>query len=102
MKGSYKNSKQGSMMGTMNEEDEGPEFVVNEIERLQESGINMQDINKLKSAGFSSVKSVLMATKKELQMIKGITEQRAEKLQDAAKKLENAGFITGYDQLLKR
>jgi meiotic recombination protein DMC1 len=90
-------------MTTMNDEDEDiPEFVVNEIERLQECGINMADINKLKNAGYSSVKSVLMATKKELQTIKGITEQRADKLQDAAKKLENAGFITGYDQLLKR
>jgi meiotic recombination protein DMC1 len=86
----------------VNEDEEVEEFVVKEIECLQESGINMADINKLKNAGYASVKSVLMATKKELQQIKGITEQRAEKLKDAAMKIENAGFITGYDQLQKR
>lgn len=103
MKGSYKTSKQSSInVASMVEEEEVPEFVVNEIERLQECGINMADINKLKNAGFSSVKSVLMATKKDLTAIKGITDQRAEKLQEAALKVENAGFITGYDQLLKR
>lgn len=87
---------------SLEDEEEVAEFQVNEIERLQDCGINMADINKLKNAGFSSVKSVLMATKKELQQIKGITEQRADKLQDAARKIENAGFITGYDQMLKR
>lgn len=89
-------------MTSMVEEQDIPEFIVNEIERLQECGINMADINKLKNAGFSSVKSVLMATKKDMQKIKGITEQRAEKLKEAAMKIEDAGFVTGYDQMLKR
>ena len=35
-----------------------------EIEKLQECGINVADINKLKSAGFCTVSSVVMATKK--------------------------------------
>ena len=105
MKGSYKKSKAKSktiQKSILGEEEEIPEFQINEIERLQECGINMADINKLKNAGYSSVKSVIMATKKQLQTIKGITDQRAIRLRDAAMKIENAGFVTGYDLMLKR
>ena len=46
--------------------------------------------------------AILQATKKELEKIKGITEQKIEKMMEAASKIENAGFITGTDMLLKR
>ena len=52
-------------------------------------GINMQDIVKLKNAGFCTVLSVIMATKKELLNIKGITDGKLEKIQEAAQKIEN-------------
>lgn len=106
MKGSYKKSKNISSSiqknDIMEEEEDVPEFEINEVDRLQECGINMADINKLKSGGFASVKSILMATKKQLQAIKGITDQKAEKLQEAAMKIEDLGFITGHDLLMKR
>ena len=103
MKGSYKNSKSAKVTSKMEDEDEDiPEFQILEVEKLQECGINMADINKLKNAGYSSVKALIMATKKQLQSIKGITDQKAEKLQEAASKLDNAGFMTGYDLMMKR
>lgn len=43
-----------------------------EIEKLQEHGINAADIAKLKSSGFCTISSIVMATKKELCNIKGI------------------------------
>jgi meiotic recombination protein DMC1 len=82
--------------------DEDTEFTINEIEKLQEFGINVADINKLKTSGFCTVSSILMATKKELLNIKGITEQKIEKIQEAAMKLEQGGFTTGYGIMLKR
>jgi hypothetical protein len=36
-----------------------------------------------------------MATKKELTNIKGINEGKIDKILEAAKKLENHGFMTG-------
>jgi meiotic recombination protein DMC1 len=43
-----------------------------EIEKLQEHGINAADIAKLKTSGFCTISSIVMATKKELCNIKGI------------------------------
>lgn len=82
--------------------DDEAEFTINEIEKLQEFGINAADLNKLKASGFCTVSSILMATKKELLNIKGITDQKIEKIQEAAMKLENGGFITGYGVMVKR
>jgi meiotic recombination protein DMC1 len=43
-------------------------------------GINAVDIQKLKSAGFCTVLSIIQATKKELLNIKGITDGKLEKI----------------------
>lgn len=66
-----------------------------EIEKLQEHGINVADITKLKSSGFCTISSIVMATKKELTNIKGINEAKIDKILDAAKKIENHGFMSG-------
>lgn len=50
------------------------------IERLQEAGIHLQDIKKLTDAGFHTVEAVAYTAKKNLLSIKGISEQKAEKL----------------------
>ena len=84
------------------EEEEEEEFEVNDIEKLQEYGINMSDIKKLKLAGYCTVLSVLMSTRKQLSKIKGISEQKIEKIQEAAMKLEKSGFQTGYQFMIKR
>lgn len=43
-----------------------------------------------------------MATKKDLLNVKGISDAKIEKLQEAAAKLETIGFLTGNEVLQKR
>lgn len=73
-----------------------------EIEKLQEHGINAADIAKLKTSGFCTISSIVMATKKELCNIKGINEAKIDKILEAAKKLENHGFMSGNELAEKR
>ena len=64
---------------------------------LQSSGINAADLTKLKAAGFCTCASIMMATKKELIKVKGITEAKIEKIQEIATKIERAGFVTATE-----
>ena len=73
-----------------------------EIEKLQDLGINAADITKLKTAGFCTITSLIMGTKKELSNIKGINDAKIDKIMEAAKKLENHGFMTGNELAEKR
>jgi DNA repair protein RAD51 len=50
------------------------------IEKLQEAGIHPQDIKKLNDAGFHTVEAIAYTPKKNLISIKGISEQKAEKI----------------------
>lgn len=50
------------------------------IQKLGEAGINQQDIKKLADAGLHTVESVAYTPKKNLMAIKGISEQKAEKI----------------------
>lgn len=72
------------------------------IDKLQDHGVNVADINKLKGAGICTVKGLLMVTKKEVLNIKGISDQKLEKMLEAANKLENLTFITATDVLVRR
>ena len=58
------------------------------IDKLQDHGINAGDINKLKAAGICTVKGMLMVTRKELLNIKGISDQKLDKMLEAAQKTE--------------
>jgi len=53
------------------------------------------EITKLKNAGICTVKGILMTTMKDLTNIKGIGENKVEKIKEAAMKLNNSGFQTG-------
>eukprot|EP00923_Selenidium_pygospionis_P010821 GHVN01018977.1.p3 GENE.GHVN01018977.1~~GHVN01018977.1.p3 ORF type:complete len:151 (+),score=36.40 GHVN01018977.1:762-1214(+) len=76
---------------------------VNEIDKLQAHGINVADINKLKTAGLCTVLSVLQSTKKELCNVKGLSEAKVEKLLEAAAKIELVNkFVSGNELLKKR
>lgn len=57
---------------------------------------------RMKDAGFYTVSSVLMKTKKALCEIKGLSEPKIDKIRDAALKLFGAGFITGTEARQKR
>ena len=84
--------------------DNTDEFVIeqNSIDRLQEHSINAADITKLKSGGICTVKGLLMCTRKELNNIKGITDQKIDKMIEAAQKIEGLGFFKGTLVLSKR
>lgn len=72
------------------------------IDKLQDHGINAGDINKLKQAGVCTVKGLLMITKKEILSIKGISEQKLEKMVEAAQKIDQQMFVSANDILVKR
>ncbi|CAG9764989.1 unnamed protein product [Ceutorhynchus assimilis] len=64
------------------------------VARLEGNGINAGDIKKLVEAGYHTVESVAYAPKKYLITIKGISEQKAEKMLAEACKLVPMGFTT--------
>jgi len=70
----------------------------NPVDTLQAHGINAADITKLKAAGLCTAMSILMCPKKELINIKGITEAKADKIMEAATKVEHGGFISAKQQ----
>jgi meiotic recombination protein DMC1 len=72
------------------------------IDELQDHGINVADITKLKNAGICTVKGLLMVTKKEICNIKGISDQKWEKMVEMAQKIECLTFINGMEHLQKR
>jgi len=71
-----------------------------DIELLQNHGINVADIKKLKSAGICTVKGIQMVTKKKLCNIKGLSEAKVDKMKEAVIKVcgANSGFRTALQQ----
>jgi len=67
------------------------------IERLEGGSISANDIKKLRDGGYFTVDAVAQATKKDLGLIKGISEQKVEKLQEAAFKMTQMGFTTATE-----
>lgn len=82
------------------EEDE--ESLFQDIDLLQNHGINVADIKKLKQAGICTVKGIQMTTKKKLCAVKGISEAKMEKIKEAANKLCDPGFLTALEYSDKR
>ena len=64
------------------------------VESLEGGGVSTADLKKLKERGFHTVESIAYATKKELTEIKGISDQKVEKLHLAAHKVVRMGFST--------
>lgn len=50
---------------------------------MQELGINQGDINKLADAGFKTIESVVYTTRKQLISVKGISENKVDKIMEA-------------------
>jgi DNA repair protein RAD51 len=50
------------------------------VAKLQEAGIHPNDIKKLAEAGLNTVEAVAYTPKKHLLTIKGISEQKADKI----------------------
>jgi len=50
------------------------------VNKLQEAGIHPNDIKKLADAGLNTVEAVAFTPKKQLVTIKGISDQKADKI----------------------
>lgn len=83
-------------------EEEESIFVVHEIDNLQEHGINVADINKLKAVGLHTVTSVIMTTRRELLNIKGMADNKIDKIMEVAAKICGANFSPATSVLEKR
>jgi meiotic recombination protein DMC1 len=62
----------------------------------------MADITKLKQAGLCTVKGVQMTVKRNLLKIKGMSEQKVDKILEACRKLNNCGFISAKECEVRR
>jgi len=59
-------------------------------------GLKSKDIRILMDAGYHTVESVARATLKDLQLVNGISEQKADKLKAAAASLVPTGFTSAF------
>lgn len=64
------------------------------IEELQNEGVGMTDILRLKTAGLCTIQALFMTTKRNLCKIKGMSEMKADKLKEIAAKLVDIDFQT--------
>lgn len=69
------------------------------VESLESSGVAASDLAKLKQAGYHTVEAVAYATKRRLCEIKGVSEAKAAKIQEAASKMVHMGFTTASETL---
>ncbi|EKE42819.1 hypothetical protein ENUP19_0246G0033 [Entamoeba nuttalli] len=83
------------------EVEEVPSF--HSIDILQQQGINVGDINKLKSAGCNTIESVVMHTHKELCAIRGFSDSKVDKIMEAVSKIfPTHSFISATTSLERR
>ncbi|XP_059157129.1 meiotic recombination protein DMC1/LIM15 homolog isoform X1 [Physella acuta] len=84
-------------------EDDDEESFFQDIDLLQNHGINVADIKKLKQSGICTIKGIQMNTRKKLCAIKGISEAKMEKIKEAAAKLcGDSAFLTALEYSVKR
>jgi len=82
---------------------EDEESFFQDIEVLQNHGINVADIKKMKSAGICTIKGIQMTTKKKLCAIKGLSEAKVDKVKEVAAKLAgDDAFLTALQFADKR
>eukprot|EP01052_Picozoa_sp_SAG31_P040786 SAG31_NODE_6000_length_2220_cov_1.505422_2_plen_337_part_01 len=67
-----------------------------------ENGISKKDLKAVNEAGFGTVQGLARASRKELLAIKGISEQKVEKLLEAAGKHTPMGFTSATEMSLLR
>jgi len=92
-----------SVASTRQNPDEIEDFNIVDIDALQQHGINVADIKKLKSAGICTVKGIQMMTKKKLCAIKGLSEAKVDKMREAVLKLGSGGnFVTALQASINR
>lgn len=68
-----------------------------DVDILQQHGINVADIKKLKGVGICTVKGIQMSTRKKLCNIKGFSEAKVDKIKEACQKVSSIGFLTALE-----
>lgn len=72
------------------------------LEHLLSKGITNKEVEILKAHGFQTVECIAYASNKALLAVKGISEQKCEKLKKACKDLVNMGFCSANEYLEAR
>ena len=84
------------------EEVQEEEVEFHQIDLLKDHGINQNDVQKLVDAGFMSIESVFYTTKKNLCLIKGLSEQKVDKILNICNEILSTGFQPSNIFLEKR
>ncbi|KAL1926184.1 hypothetical protein VTP01DRAFT_6049 [Rhizomucor pusillus] len=79
------------------EEEQEDESPVIQLTKLEQYGIAISDIKKLKDAGYHTVEAVAYTPRKALLAIKGLSEAKADKILKEASSMVNLGFTTALD-----
>lgn len=72
------------------------------VDELQEHGIGVADIQKLRQAGICTVKGIHMAGRRTLLKVKGLSEAKVDKIKEAAQKIIDCGFVSALELSVKR
>ena len=76
------------------------------IDALQQYGVSATDIKKVHEAGFSTVRSLMLDTRKALVAVRGFSDAKVDKLLESAQKVlsdrDAGGFISGAEWCEKR
>jgi len=83
---------------TIAEENFGPQ----PVSKLEQCGLTSGEIKKLEENGFHTIESIAFAPKKNLLLVKGISEAKADKIMAEAIKLVPMGFTTATECHQKR
>lgn len=78
----------------MNGEEDVSEQGPTPIDALEQHGITSGDIKKMKEAGLNTVESILFKPKKDLVLVKGMSEAKIDKVLEACNKICDMGFKT--------
>ena len=79
-------------------EEDGP----SSVNKLTEKGVAAADIKKLIDAGFRTIESILFTPKKNLILVKGLSETKIDKILEAANSIINLGFMSAKAFFEKR
>ncbi|KAL0270022.1 UNVERIFIED_CONTAM: hypothetical protein PYX00_007567 [Menopon gallinae] len=91
-----------SMPATQAAEEEYEDAGPTSIKQLEGQGITSGDIKKLEEAGYYTVEDIAFTPKKQLLLIKGISEAKADKIIAEAQKIVPMGFTTATEIHQKR
>ncbi|GMR42386.1 hypothetical protein PMAYCL1PPCAC_12581 [Pristionchus mayeri] len=84
------------------DDDEDEELDIQDVDQLQQHGINVAEIKKLQAAGICTIKGIMMTTRKRMCEIKGLSEAKVDKIKEGAAKLMKTGFITALEVCSRR